>query len=90
MTIAIPGFISLGLFLAWFICHSFVIWLAIRRNNAISISKWEGLDQEEFEKKMLFAQADLILEIWWFKALRGVFIYGSIFFFGSWLHYVSL
>jgi hypothetical protein len=57
---------------------------------AIDIKNWQGPDLAEFEKKMFFAQTDHILEIWWFKALRAVFIYGSIAFFFIWLHFASL
>ncbi|MNC15765.1 hypothetical protein D3C87_1150060 [compost metagenome] len=90
MITVIPGWIALGLFLAWFISHSLVIWIAYKRNVAIDIKNWQGPDIAEFEKKMFFAQVDLILGIWWFKAMRAIFIYGSISFFFLWLHYASL
>lgn len=86
----IPGWIALGLLFAWVVCHCLVIWIALRRNNALSIENWGGPDLDEFERKMFFAQADLIMEIWWFKAIRAVFIYGSMGFFFIWLHFVSL
>jgi hypothetical protein len=74
----------------WIISHALVIWVALRRNAAIGIRHWEGPNQDEFEKKMFSAPMDRILDVWWFRALRAILIYGSMGFFFIWLHFVSL
>ena len=90
---AIPGWISLGLFLMWFMVHNTVALVALSRTRAMKLSD-SGFssqkDYDAFTDQLFFRHADYILAYWWCKALRAVLIYGSMGFFFIWLHFATL